>query len=99
MEYDPDRALWVPGRRSFLFLTGAALAGTILPKPRRPIITVDMANAEYLIDYSKPFPLTSAGVDFNSYRLMANVYSKPFPTVTNVDVDFNSYRRYRTAYE
>lgn len=29
-EYDPERALWRPGRRSFLFLMGGALVGTIL---------------------------------------------------------------------
>ena len=73
-EYDPDRALWVPGRRSFLFLTGEALAGTVLPGPRRPIITVAMANVKYLIDYSKPFPLTDVDVDFNSYRLYRTAY-------------------------
>ena len=30
-EYDPERALWRPGRRTFLFMLGGALAGTILP--------------------------------------------------------------------
>jgi hypothetical protein len=29
-EYDPGRALWRPGRRTFLFMFGAAVAGTIL---------------------------------------------------------------------
>lgn len=31
MEYDPERALWRPGRRSFLFLLGGAMAGTMVP--------------------------------------------------------------------
>lgn len=30
MIYDPERELWVPNRRSFLFMTGAAMAGTML---------------------------------------------------------------------
>ena len=30
-EYDPERALWVSGRRSFLFMFGAAAVGTLMP--------------------------------------------------------------------
>jgi hypothetical protein len=30
-EYDPERALWRPGRRSFLFMSGIALMGALVP--------------------------------------------------------------------
>ena len=33
-EYDPDRALWKPGRRSFLFMFGAALVASMRPEPK-----------------------------------------------------------------
>ena len=33
MMYDPDRKLWQPGRRSFLFLFSAAIAGALVPVP------------------------------------------------------------------
>ena len=29
--FDPERGLWRPGRRRFLFLSGAAMAGTLVP--------------------------------------------------------------------
>jgi hypothetical protein len=29
-DLDPEKALWVPGRRRFLFLSGLTLAGTVL---------------------------------------------------------------------
>lgn len=31
--YDPERALWRPGRRSFLFMFGAAAVGSLVPAP------------------------------------------------------------------
>lgn len=31
MIYDPERALWKPGRRSFLFMFGAAIVAPSLP--------------------------------------------------------------------
>jgi hypothetical protein len=31
-EYDPERALWKPGRRSFLFMLGAAVVAPMLPE-------------------------------------------------------------------
>lgn len=31
LEYDPERKLWRPGRRSFLFMLGAAAVGAVLP--------------------------------------------------------------------
>lgn len=31
-EYDEERALWRPGRRSFLFMLGGAVAGLVVPK-------------------------------------------------------------------
>lgn len=41
-EYDPERALWVPNRRSFFFSLGAALIAPMLPDvPKRPILTPD----------------------------------------------------------
>lgn len=30
-EYDPERALWRPGRRTFLFMLGTAVAGAFMP--------------------------------------------------------------------
>lgn len=30
-DYDPERKVWVPGRRTFIFMLGGALAGTLLP--------------------------------------------------------------------
>ncbi len=30
-EYDLERALWCPGRRSFLFMLGAAAVGSMVP--------------------------------------------------------------------
>lgn len=36
--YDPERRLWVPGRRRFLLLSGLAMAGTVLGvKPWAPV--------------------------------------------------------------
>ena len=32
-EYDEERAIWRPGRRSFLFMLGGAMAGILVPKP------------------------------------------------------------------
>ena len=32
-DYDPEKALWKPGRRSFLFMFGAAAVGSLLPAP------------------------------------------------------------------
>ena len=32
LEYDPERKLWRPGRRSFLFMLGAAAGGLLVPK-------------------------------------------------------------------
>jgi len=34
LEYDPERTLWVPGRRSFLFMLGSAIGGLMLPAVR-----------------------------------------------------------------
>jgi len=31
MEFDPERSLWVPGRRSFLFMMGSAAVGALIP--------------------------------------------------------------------
>lgn len=31
-EYDPERSLWRPGRRSFLFMFGAAVVGAMMPE-------------------------------------------------------------------
>jgi hypothetical protein len=33
MDYDPELSLWVPGRRRFLFLLGAAVVAPSLPTP------------------------------------------------------------------
>ena len=41
-EYDPERALWRPGRRTFLFMLGGALAGTLLPGDE--VVGVDLAS-------------------------------------------------------
>ena len=30
LEYDPESGLWRPGRRTFIFMLGAAMAGTVL---------------------------------------------------------------------
>ena len=30
-EYDPEKALWKPGRRSFIFMLGTATAGILMP--------------------------------------------------------------------
>lgn len=36
-EFDPERALWKPGRRSFLFMFGAALVAPMLPEAPKTI--------------------------------------------------------------
>ena len=41
-EYDPERALWRPGRRTFLFMLGGALAGTLL-KPSPALVQAVLA--------------------------------------------------------
>jgi hypothetical protein len=33
LEYDPERKLWRPGRRSFLFMLGSAIGGLVVSKP------------------------------------------------------------------
>jgi hypothetical protein len=33
-DFDPERKLWTPGRRSFLFLGASAAVGIMLPKPK-----------------------------------------------------------------
>lgn len=37
MEYDPERALWRPGRRSFLFMASAAAVGLALSSRQRAV--------------------------------------------------------------
>jgi hypothetical protein len=44
MEYDPERKLWRPGRRTFLFMLGGALAGTILKPGPELVRGVDLAG-------------------------------------------------------
>jgi hypothetical protein len=59
-EYDPERALWVPGRRRFMFLGLGALAaaalGQIAPiewpmapcfNPGRPLVTLADVSMNY----------------------------------------------------
>ncbi len=42
IDYDPERKLWVPGRRSFLFMFGSAMVGTALPAlPETGWIAID----------------------------------------------------------
>lgn len=31
MKYDPERNLWIPGRRKFFFMLGSAAIGSMLP--------------------------------------------------------------------
>ena len=31
LEYDPEKGLWRPGRRSFLFMLGSAIGGLMVP--------------------------------------------------------------------
>jgi len=39
-EYDPERAIWKPGRRTFLFMLGAAAAGTIVSQVTKTVVVV-----------------------------------------------------------
>lgn len=75
LNYDPDRALWIPGRRRFLVMSGLALARTVLGvKPRsldRYVITAttDPADTETLVSQG-PWPVANI-----SYRY-AHGYSQ-----------------------
>ena len=39
-DYDPEKALWRPGRRSFLFLMGTAAVGVMLPPGQMHIFPI-----------------------------------------------------------
>ena len=43
MIYDPERALWKPGRRSFLFMMGAGIVGAALPDVPRMLTQAEHA--------------------------------------------------------
>ena len=50
-EYDPERALWISGRRSFLFMAGAAFAGLFAP-PAQSLDEMELATATVI-----PYPI------------------------------------------
>lgn len=60
MKLDPERALWLPNRRSFFFLGAAAGVGVLLPKIRQV--------TQYKFEFWVPDPMPIA-----EFRSLASV--------------------------
>lgn len=77
-EYDPERALWRPGRRTFLFMLGGALAGTILkPEPALVQAVVGPPGRPPMIDPQLLWRATTAELGGDD-RLSRELGLKPF---------------------
>ena len=85
-ERDPERELWVPGRRKFLFMSGAAMAGAVLAPPGLPVIEnvgplsftpTDLATSDWVVrETARHFVNALKGVkSFN--RQYSDAYSLP----------------------
>lgn len=69
-EYDPEKGLWVPGRRRFFLLSGLALAGTVVKGwtlvPADPLVVLQVSGdggrtwVEQWNDPAKWLPFTRA---------------------------------------
>ena len=57
MEYDPERALWVPGRRRFLFLGLGATLSSLLPAPPLSMIAAATDTTSTLVFHPVAFTL------------------------------------------
>lgn len=56
-EYDSEKALWRPGRRSFLFMFGAALVAPMLPSFHGPALKTSTCWADSSLSVNDIFTI------------------------------------------